>query len=402
MSFDNLDLPPELRQGLLDMRFTQATPIQLQSIPIAMEGRDMVGSSQTGSGKTAAFLIPIISRLMTVPGAGSRALILVPTRELAIQVEEQFLGLAYHTRLSIASVYGGVEMGLQERALKAGANVIVATPGRLLDHLRNHAADLSGIEILVLDEGDRMLDMGFLPDLERIFQKMPADRQSLLFSATFPSGVVGLISKLLKEPEYVKIGLDFTAAEGVRQFVCLVSDDKKRELLTELIRRHEMSMVLVFTRTKKDASSLWKFLKKHKVNADCMHSDLSQEQRLKALGDFRSGEARVLVATDIASRGLDVDNISHVINYNVPEDPESYVHRVGRTARYDAEGDAYTLVCPEEVSHLSAIEHLLGFQIERVRLDNFDYGKESQVSRPQKKFARPGRPFKGKFRPRRK
>ena len=357
------------------MGFTRPTPIQQDAIPPAMEGRDVLACAMTGSGKTAAFVLPILHRLMPKRRGVTRALILTPTRELAAQIEGHLSQMAMHTPMSGAAVFGGVGMGPQEHAFRTGVDVIVATPGRLLDHFRFPYAKLEGLEILVLDEADRMLDMGFLPDIRRVLKHLPPRRQTLFFAATMPPPIVTLTRELLRRPAMINLERKAAPAVGITQAVYPVAQDVKSSLLLELIKRGEMKNALVFTRTKHRANRLADFLSRHRVNCERIHGNRSQAQRTAAMEGFKSGRFRILVATDIAARGIDVEALSHVINFDVPAVPEDYIHRVGRTARAELTGDAFTFVSPEEEGDLSAIERVVGKRLPRVVLPDFDYSR---------------------------
>jgi len=357
------------------MGFTRPTPIQQDAIPPAMEGRDVLACAMTGSGKTAAFVLPILHRLMPKRRGVTRALIVTPTRELAAQIEEHLNQMAMHTPMSGAAVFGGVGMGPQEHAFRTGVDVIVATPGRLLDHFRFPYAKLEGLEILVLDEADRMLDMGFLPDIRRVLKHLPPRRQTLFFSATMPPPIMTLTRELLRRPAMINLERKAAPAVGITQAVYPVAQDVKSSLLLELIKRGEMKSALVFTRTKHRANRLADFLSRHRVNCERIHGNRSQAQRTAAMEGFKSGRFRILVATDIAARGIDVEALSHVINFDVPAVPEDYIHRVGRTARAELTGDAFTFVSPEEEGDLSAIERVVGKRLPRVVLPDFDYSR---------------------------
>ena len=357
------------------MGFTRPTPIQQDAIPPAMEGRDVLACAMTGSGKTAAFVLPILHRLMPKRRGVTRALIVTPTRELAAQIEEHLNQMAMHTPMSGAAVFGGVGMGPQEHAFRTGVDVIVATPGRLLDHFRFPYAKLEGLEILVLDEADRMLDMGFLPDIRRVLKHLPPRRQTLFFAATMPPPIVTLTRELLRRPAMINLERKPAPAVGITQAVYPVAQDVKSSLLLELIKRGEMKSALVFTRTKHRANRLADFLSRHRVNCERIHGNRSQAQRTAAMEGFKSGRFRILVATDIAARGIDVEALSHVINFDVPAVPEDYIHRVGRTARAELTGDAFTFVSPEEEGDLSAIERVVGKRLPRVVLPDFDYSR---------------------------
>ena len=364
-TFDDLPLGPALRRGVEEMGYREPTAIQRDTIPHAVEGRDLIGTAQTGTGKTAAFLLPILERLFGRPRGSIYALVLTPTRELAIQAEGFLAKLGRHTRLRGAAVYGGVGMVEQERALRGGAEIIVATPGRLLDHMERGYVDFRSLEILVLDEGDRMLDMGFLPDVRRILNRLPRARQTMLFSATMPPEIVRLSQEFLRDPRIVRVDPTTVAAAGVTHRAVVVPADRKTEMLVERLKDPELSSVLVFVRTKHRADRLARQLQQRGIGVSVIHGNRSQHQRINALEGFRGGRYRVLVATDIAARGVDVEGVSHVVNYDVPNEPETYVHRVGRTARAQRRGDALTLVSREEFGDFARIERLLGFDVVR-------------------------------------
>ena len=373
ITFDELRLAPELLSAIRDAGYEHPTPIQAQAIPLALKGRDVIGLAQTGTGKTAAFTLPILQRLLGGPRR-LRALVLTPTRELTAQVKESFAKYAKHSALNVADIYGGVAIGPQEEALRAGVDVVVATPGRLLDHLERQNLVFDELEVLVLDEADRMLDMGFAPQLNRIVAQIPHYRQTLLFSATMPPEVEALARKYLRKPLVVQVGRRTEAASTVSHAVYPVPRDRKSALLTELLKRDGMDSVLVFTRTKHGADRVVRNLERDGIDALAMHADKSQGQRTEALEKFRSGEVRVLVATDIAQRGLDIAGISHVVNYDVPSQPEDYVHRIGRTGRATAVGDAFTFMAPEEIAMVRLIERVLGQPIPRVSVPGYDFG----------------------------
>ena len=356
-----------------DLGFETPTPIQTQAIPHAMKGRDLLACAATGSGKTAAFLLPMMHELIERPSGTSRALILAPTRELALQILADFRDLAKHTRLTGAAVHGGVAMGPQEKALRKGADVIVATPGRLLDHFQYSYAKLAGLEYLVLDEADRMLDMGFLPDIRRVMRHVPKPRQTLFFSATMPPPIEKLTREILRDPAKIALQVRAQPASGVKQTVYPVSAGRKSALLVELLCKNHIDDALVFTRTKHRADRLTKVLNKAGIKAERIHGNRSQPQRTKALAGFKAGMYRVLVATDIAARGIDVEELGHVVNFDVPNVPEDYIHRVGRTARAAATGDAFTLVAPEDEGDLRRIERVVGSRIPRAQLEGFAY-----------------------------
>jgi ATP-dependent RNA helicase RhlE len=378
MAFTTLGLHPSLVKGVKEMGFTRPTPIQAQAIPPALEGRDLLACAMTGSGKTAGFLLPIIHRLMDRPRGKTRALVLTPTRELAAQIHEHLEQLAVHTPVSGAPVFGGVGMGPQEHAFRTGVDVLIATPGRLLDHLKQPYAKLDGLEVLVLDEADRMLDMGFLPDIRRVLKHLPTKRQTLFFSATMPQPIVKLSEEMLHNAVSFNLERKSAPAVGITQAVYPVAEELKRYLFLELLRRNEIGSAIVFTRTKHRANRLGDFLDKQGVPNARIHGNRSQKQRTEALAGFKSGTVRVLVATDIVARGIDVEALEHVINFDVPHVPEDYIHRVGRTARAEATGDAFTFVSPEEETDLRAIERAVGKPIPRVTLPDFDYAKKPQ------------------------
>ena len=377
MPFTALQLDRNLLKGLKELGFVRPTQIQADAIPPAIAGRDVLACASTGSGKTAAFLLPILNHLIGKPRGITRALVLTPTRELAAQIVEQLNAIALHTPVTAAVVIGGVGMGPQEHAFRSGVDVIVATPGRLLDHMRSSYVKFDRLEHLVLDEADRMLDMGFLPEIRKILRVLPAQRQTLFFSATVPAPIATLAAQMLNDP--VKINLERTSAPaiGITQALYPVPQDLKAALLVELLKSKEMDDVLVFTRTKHRANRLAEHLVKHGINAERIHGNRSQTQRTAALAGFKSGKFRVLVATDIAARGIDVEELGHVVNFDVPLVPEDYIHRVGRTGRAEATGDAFTFVAPEEEGELRAIEKAIGRRLPRVTVPAFDYNARS-------------------------
>jgi len=373
--FTSLGLDTRLLEGVRDLGFADTRPIQTAVIPLALKGQDLIACAETGTGKTAAFVVPTLQRLLldeqdrekvALRAAGkSRVLVLAPTRELAVQIEDEIHGLSYHTNVTSAAVYGGVEMGAQERALKAGVDIIVATPGRLMDHMRQQNADLSGIELLVLDEADRMMDMGFWPDVRRIVAALPpsSTRQTLLFSATMPNEVVRDAFEITRDAKYVQVGLRSAPPKSITHKVEPVAHSHKVEWLIDHLRRPE-GPVLIFTRTKIGADRLARRLAAAGVRCTALHADRSQDQRRIAVEGFKSGKYKVLVATDIAARGLDIDAIHTVINYEVPDSADAYVHRVGRTGRADAVGQAITLVAPEERRALAFLAKSVGVPLE--------------------------------------
>jgi ATP-dependent RNA helicase RhlE len=371
VSFESLDLEPRLLESIRQRGFVTTTPIQSAVMPIIMDGDDLIGCAETGTGKTAAFLLPILNRLLRTRAAApeergyTRVLILSPTRELAVQIEDDVQGFAYHTDLTSIAVYGGVPMEQQERALKSGVDIVVATPGRLMDHMRNGAVSFDKLDTLVLDEADRMMDMGFWPDVRRIVSTLPdtAARQTLLFSATMPGEVMKLADEVLCDAKYVQIGTHGGPARSITHTVENVAAAHKTEWLAKFLRRTD-GPVLVFVRTKSGAERLARKLAGFGLKAAALHADRTQSQRTQAVEGFRSGRFRVLVATDVAARGLDIDGITHVVNYEVPSNRETYVHRVGRTGRADATGTALTLVAPEEVRALQALQRSFGIEMQ--------------------------------------
>ncbi len=377
MSFTTFDLHPGLLRAIDEMGFEAPTAIQTDAIPPGLAGRDVLACAVTGSGKTAAFVLPILHRLAASRRGVTRALVLAPTRELAAQIDEHRRQLARHVGVAGAAVFGGVGMEPQEQAFRRGVDVLVATPGRLLDHFRFPYARLQGLEVLVLDEADRMLDMGFLPDIRRILKHLPARRQTLLFSATMPPPIVELAREMLRDPVTINIERPAAPAAGITHTAYAVPQELKSRLLVELLKGPGVRSVLAFTRTKHRANRLAEFLVRHHVRADRIHGNRSQSQRTQALARFKEGHIRVLVATDIAARGIDISELSHVVNFDVPGLPEDYIHRVGRTARVEAIGDALTLVSPAEEGDLRAIERAVGTRIHRATLPGFDYGMKS-------------------------
>jgi ATP-dependent RNA helicase RhlE len=366
IAFASLSLDPRLLEGIRDLGYVETRPIQSAVIPLALAGREVIGCAETGTGKTAAFGVPVLQRLLAdarPPSGKSRVLVLAPTRELAVQIEDEIHGLSYHTPITSAAVYGGVEMGPQERALKAGVDIIVATPGRLIDHLRQQNADLSGIELLVLDEADRMMDMGFWPDVRRIIAAITGAHQTLLFSATMPDEVMRLALEIVREPVYVQVGQRSAPAKSITHRVKTMPAAAKLPWLIDHLRRPE-GPVLVFTRTKVGAERLAGRLTAAGIRAAALHANRTQDQRRAAVEGFRSGRYPVLVATDIAARGLDIDGIHTVINYELPDSPDAYVHRVGRTGRVDRTGQAITLIAPEEQPLLALLEKSVGVRLE--------------------------------------
>ena len=395
MPFSHLGLHPSLLRGLKDLGFTRPTPIQADAIPLALAGQDLLACAMTGSGKTAAFLLPILHHLMDAPRGTTRALVLTPTRELAAQIVEDLNDIAVHTPLTAAAVYGGVGMGPQEHAFRSGVDVVVGTPGRLLDHFRQQYAKLGGLQYLVLDEADRMLDMGFLPDIRRVLRHLPPRRQTLFFSATMPPPIAALSREMLKSPATINIERRSAPAVGITHAVYPVPQHLKPALLLKLLTSGEVAEALVFTRTKHRANRLAKYLGDHGVRVERIHGNRSQAQRTEALAGFKSGKYRVLVATDIAARGIDVTALGHVVNFDVPLVAEDYIHRVGRTARAEATGAAYTLMAPEEEGNIHTIERAISSRLPRVTLPDFDYQARPQAQsldhRPPRPPGRQGR-----------
>ncbi len=379
MPFSSLALHPALLKAVRELGFARPTPIQADAIPSGVAGRDVLACAQTGSGKTAAFLLPVIHKLIDRPRRTTRARVLTPTRELAAQILEDLNALAVHTPVTGAAVYGGVGMGPQEHAFRSGVDVIVATPGRLLDHFRSAYAKLNGVEYLVLDEADRMLDMGFLPDIRRVLRHIPARRQTMFFSATMPPLIGKLASEMLKNPVTISLQRHAAPAVGIAQAVYPVPQDLKGPLLVQLLERNILQEALVFTRTKHRANRVADLLVRHRLNAARIHGNRSQTQRTEALAGFKRGKYRVLVATDIAARGIDVEALSHVVNFDVPVVPDDYINRVGRTGRAELTGDAFTFVAPEEEGELKAIERAIGKRLLRVTLPDFDYRARVQA-----------------------
>jgi ATP-dependent RNA helicase RhlE len=371
--FTSLALHPSLLQAIKDLGFIRPTGIQGDAIPPAMEGRDVLACAQTGSGKTASFLLPIVHRLIGKPRGVTRALVLVPTRELAAQVKEDLQDLAVHTPVTGAAIFGGVSHGPQEHAFRSGVDILIATPGRLLDHLRAPYAKLDKLEVLVLDEADRMLDMGFLPEIRKILRVLPAKRQTLFFSATMPPPIRELTREMLHQPVTIQRERVAVTPTGITQAVYPVSQDLKSALLVALLKRGDITQALVFTRTKHRANRLADALQREGIRAERIHGNRSQAQRTAALAQFKSGRCPVLVATDIVARGIDVEDLGHVVNFDVPEAAEDYIHRIGRTGRAEATGEAFTFVAPDERGDLAAIERAIGRPLPRVTVPDFDY-----------------------------
>src|SRR3989338_9035191 len=364
MSFQQLNLIEPLQRAVSQQGYTTPTPIQLKAIPDLLAGKDLIGIAQTGTGKTAAFVLPILQRMTEKYPRVPRTLVLAPTRELAAQIGESFAAYGQFLKFKHTVIFGGVSYGQQINALAKGVDIVVATPGRLLDHINQGRINMKDIEFFVLDEADRMLDMGFIRDIQKIIARLPQKKQSLFFSATMSPEVNELAKRLLRNPVHVEAAPQATTVERVKQCVFFVDQGTKQSLLLELLKQKHLTCVLIFTRTKHRANKLEKFLNENGVRADAIHGNKSQGARQKALYDFKSGRTKVLVATDIAARGIDIDNISHVINFELPNEPESYVHRIGRTARAGADGTAYSFCSAEERNFLRNIEKLIKTEIE--------------------------------------
>jgi ATP-dependent RNA helicase RhlE len=367
-----MTLHPQLLHGLRDLGFEGTRPVQGAVIPLALGGGDVVACAETGTGKTLAFALPIMQQLLTEqPGFGdasrlphTRALILAPTRELVMQIEDAIVGLTYHSPVSSAPVVGGMPMDPQERALKAGVDIVVATPGRLMDHMRHGTTDFVRLQVLVLDEADRMMDMGFWPDVQKIMAAIPPDRQTLLFSATMPGEILKLAREMLQMPRYLQVGGNRGAARTIKHSIEQLPRGEKLDWLAHFVRRDRMGPVLVFVRTKIGADRVARQLQEKHIRAAALHADRTQQERLQAVEGFRAGKHPVLVATDIAARGLDIEGIAHVVNFEVPDTAEAYVHRVGRTGRAGAQGHAITLVAPDEQRAWQALEKRVGLQLQ--------------------------------------
>jgi len=389
--FSHLKLHADLLHGIRDLGFTRPTPIQNDAIPPALDGRDVLACAMTGSGKTAAFMLPILHKLIAERRGVTRALVLTPTRELAAQILADLNDLAVHTPITGAAVFGGVGMGPQEHAFRSGVDIIVATPGRLLDHFSRPYAKLGGLKYLVLDEADRMLDMGFLPDIRRVLRHLPPRRQTLFFSATIPPQIAELSREMLHNPALINLERRAAPAVGITQAVYPVPHHLKAVLLTRLLDRGEIRDALVFTRTKHRADRLARHIAGAGIRVERIHGNRSQSQRTEALAGFKSGKYRVLVATDIASRGIDITALGHVVNFDVPAVPEDYIHRIGRTARAELTGAAFTLVSPDEETNLRDIEKAIDKRLPRITLPDFDYKQQAPPAPPSPPRGRPPR-----------
>jgi ATP-dependent RNA helicase RhlE len=395
LTFDTLGLRPESLRAIADQGYTQPTPVQEQAIPAILTGRDLLAGAQTGTGKTAAFVLPMLQTLHASRGPGPRAvrgLVVVPTRELALQVEQSVRVYGAHRPMRSVAIFGGMRMDRQVRALRHGAEIVVATPGRLLDHVRQRTIDLGHVEILVLDEADRMLDMGFIHDIKKILHELPSQRQSLLFSATFTPHIRRLAEDLLREPVSIDVAPRNATAAPIRQVVHPVDRSRKRHLLAHMMRSKQTEQALVFTRTKRGANRLAEQLGKDGIRAAAIHGNKSQSQRVKALTAFKNGHSQVLVATDIAARGLDIEALPHVVNYELPNVPEDYVHRIGRTGRAGLEGTATSLVGIEEQDLMRAIESLLKKPIEREVVNGFEPSFQLRAAADPASQTKPNRP----------
>jgi ATP-dependent RNA helicase RhlE len=407
MSFRALGLDVKILQAVQEAGYTEPTPIQTAAIPQILAGHDLIGIAQTGTGKTAAFTLPILTKLASQPAGarrGTRVLVVAPTRELALQIDENIRAYARHLPLTVATVFGGVGEQPQMRALRAGTDVIIACPGRLLDLMSRRNGDFSGLQFLVLDEADRMLDMGFLPDIRKIVRQLPQKRQTLLFSASLSKEIEAVTHEFQRAPKTIQIGRRANPAETVTQLVYEVPKHLKPALLLHLLRDPQMNMVLVFSRMKHGADRIARNLEQNGIRTATLHSNRSQSQRLRALQDFKSGAVRVLVATDIAARGIDVDGISHVVNYDFPMHSEDYVHRIGRTGRAHAVGDAISFVTPDDHGELRALERFIGRGIVRKRAEGFNYSAagpaQSESSAGVRRVRQPqGRPRQAAARP---
>jgi len=390
MKFEDLNLIEPIRSALRDKNYVEPTPIQEKSIPLILDGKDVLGCAQTGTGKTAAFAIPIIQLLSQQRGEkGKRAirsLIITPTRELAIQIEENIADYSKNTDLKHAVIFGGVKQGPQTDKLRRGIDILVATPGRLLDLINQGFISLNKIEIFVLDEADRMLDMGFINDIKKVIKLLPSRRQSLFFSATMPQNIVELSNTILKDPIKIEVSPVSSTAETIQQFLYLTNKKSKNHLLLHILEDPKIKQALLFSRTKHGANKIAKMLDKNKIGAAAIHGDRSQNQRQKALQDFKEGRVRILVATDIAARGIDIDKLQYVINYDIPNEPESYVHRIGRSGRAGEEGTSISISEPEENAYVKDIEKLIGLKIPVIKDNPFPQTEQPMTEKEKKEF----------------
>jgi ATP-dependent RNA helicase RhlE len=387
MNFKQFNLDSRLNSGINNAGFQKPTPIQESAIPLALAGHDLIGTAQTGTGKTAAFVLPILHKILTSPGKRTRALIITPTRELADQIHQTIVDLKRGTNIRSTVIYGGVGAANQIQALHSGVQIVVACPGRLLDHIQNHHAKLGGLEILVLDEADRMLDMGFLPDIKRILKHVPLKRQTMLFSATFPKEIEHLAAQTLHNPKRVAIGLA-RPAHTVSHTLYPVQHHRKKDLLINLLGQTDTNSVLIFTRTKHRARKLAKQIGRVGYQVTSLHGDRSQGQRTSAIKGFKKGTFQIMVATDIAARGLDIESISHVINFDMPDTADAYIHRIGRTGRAKRTGEAFTLITPDDLNLVRKIEKIMNHKLPKKLLHDFDYDapkpEHHHVARKQK------------------
>jgi len=390
LNFEELNLNERVLAGVTDAGYTRPTPIQERAIPVALEGRDVLGLAQTGTGKTASFMLPILQRLLTGPRGPVRALIVAPTRELAEQIHQATVDLGRHTRIRSVAIYGGVGKEPQVKALKRGPEIVVACPGRLLDHVNDRNIDLSRVEVLVLDEADTMCDMGFLPDIRRILARLPKQRQTMFFAATMPQEIRRLSNEILHDPTSVQIGI-IAPAKTVSHALYPATEALKKRLLLDILQRTATGRVMVFTRTKHRARRLAGDLENAKYRVAALQGNMSQSRRQQSINGFRDGKYDVLVATDVASRGIDVSDVSHVINFDMPNTVDAYIHRIGRTGRAEQSGEAFTFTLPEEQALVRKIEAVLGAPIEKRRLPNFDYGSSTPEVQPSRSSPEPQR-----------
>jgi ATP-dependent RNA helicase RhlE len=396
VTFEQFDLLPEIQYGIQDLGYKSCTPIQEQAIPVILQGKDLIGCAQTGTGKTAAFVIPMLQFIQNHPGKDIKALVIVPTRELAKQIDELIDGLAYHSPVRSVAVYGGGksdDWSVQQNAIKKGADILIATPGRLIAHIQLGYVDLSHLKFLVLDEADKMLDMGFYEDIMGIIAKTPVERQTLMFSATMPPNIRKMAKVILKDPEEISIRVSLPA-EKIRQYAYLAHDNQKTALLEVIFSHKTVGMMILFTSRKRFVNDIVKALRKLGFQAEGIHSDTEQTERETILNDFKNGKIQILVATDILSRGIDVDGVTHVVNFDCPQDPEDYIHRIGRTARAAAEGEAYTFVNAEDIRKLERIEQMMGREIPKLPLpESLGAGPTLSDARTEKGRSGPNKSF---------